>query len=262
MSPRRRHPDVSTWPQLVVAVVNAGPAKDAGLARVGEIGADLILGQEFGDRRTARAALLRRRYGVNDGSEPGRSSTPTFYRTASMALVSRRWVRLLGAVLAGVGAGPSRLKPKGLNLTVLRHRTSRRMVEASAYHAPASQQFGRRLALARVATQGILRAFGARRVRIVGGDWNARGKWLDRLMWAAGWTSSDREGGVLRTHNAQNYDRVYWRRSRNVRFVSHHTIDVGSDHLVKVVTLAIRPRGQRRKGLLKTVTSAIRRNRR
>lgn len=238
----------ANWPHLTVATANAGPAKTAEFLAILAEQPDLICCQEFGDQAATRAALDHHGYGVQEGhGKAGQKSTPTFYRRATMTPRRRWYVALLGAVFAGKGAGPSRLKPKWLDGLDLIHDASGRRVQAASYHAPASQQFQLRRRLAATALAKAIPAFGRGLVRVCGMDSNDHSGQVDKAFARAGWTSSDNEGKPLATHGRHNYDRIFWHRSRLVRFVEHHVVKIGSDHLAKVATLAIKPRQTDRK---------------
>ena len=248
----KRRPIPDEWPQIVLATANAGPA-DLGKFADGMFPnlapwPDLVFCQEFGDRGDLRHVFGQHGYSeVPNQGKAGQKSTPTFYRRSTMTLRRPWYVSLLGPVFAGKGAGPSRLKPKWLDGATLIHDASGRRVQGASYHAPASQQFARRRRLALTAIRKITPAFGRALLRAIGMDSNDHSGQIDRELNAHGWTSSDDEGRPLKTHGNNIYDRIFWMKHRLVRFVEHHTVRIGSDHLGKVCTLAIKPRRKARK---------------
>ena len=234
-----------------VVTANAGPAKtwryvkSVTKRRRGHK-PDVVCSQELGRHPKAPALMDRRGYGTLEGTgRRGQASTPVFYNRETMRLEATAYVKLLGRVFAGRGAGPSWLKPKWLQDVKLIHIPSGRPIRPSSLHEPASQQFSRRRNLAIEATRIIARTRGWG-LLIMAGDWNDRGEWLRRIMRAAGWVSTDQKLGRLATHGRQAYDRIYWRPRRWARLVRHYTFRTGSDHLAKAAVWKLRVKRRRR----------------
>lgn len=253
------------WTNFTAVTINAGKCTKWGILdlldeikrRTGRL-PDIIFGQEFGDRHDLKFLLKRQGYGLVESKAPGAGSTPVFYLLATMEEIDApTWILILNNVWGGRGAGPSRLKDKGLNYVRLRHIPSGRRWRGSSWHAPASQQFARRL---RVAMRAISLILGLkhlwRRISMLGMDANTKKGQYDDLVKAmtkAGWTNTDLASGTtLVTHGRNLYDQLWWLVSKFIKFVTHFTVAFGSDHLAKVGVWKLRMtkkaiRQQRRK---------------
>ena len=236
---------------LVTMIMNAGNSKVDGVRKLlidvalftGQH-VDVIYGQEFGDRDDLKNLLHHVGYQIVETKDPGSGSTPVFYYRKTMTLEESVWIQILGRIFAGPGAGPDWLKPKGLNMTHLRHKGSGRRLRVSSWHAPASQQFKRRHALARRAIPKILHVYSYRVIRMIGGDMNTKAAQyvgLVRMMTKAGWTNTDIAGGVKETHGHNLYDQLWWAKTRLVHFIDHWTFEFGSDHRAKVGKWRVKP---------------------
>lgn len=226
---------------VTVATWNAGKGREADLLNLLGV-ADLIAlaGQEWGDRGDLTDEARGEGCTVLTGDR-GLSSTPVIVpphvhvgREVEHVIVPRRYV--------GPGAGPSRSKAKGVVGARLRVTPGTAVGVASTHLVASSYRpLRRRAAADHIA--GLVGLFDRRRIIpwLLCGDFNtAPDSRLLRPLYAAGWTNTHREGGVLPTHGRRAIDYVWWRRSPRVEFLGHETLSTHSDHQALVAHFKIK----------------------
>jgi endonuclease/exonuclease/phosphatase family metal-dependent hydrolase len=197
------------WVRLLVCSQNMGGKFDeADLGKLLDHEPDVVALQEGGDQKWVEAYARRRGYRlIPDTGRAGQASTPLLV-SEDVRIAASTWVKLLGAVWIGKGAGPDRSKPKWYD----RNRLILAGVRfgASSIHLTVSQQFRERLRAALVEVSIIDETFdGVGRPMLAIGDSNsASGQPLRKAMIRKGWTTNAEQLGVLDTMGNRDIDIV------------------------------------------------------
>lgn len=188
-----------------------GRFDEANLRNLLNLQPDILACQEASDQRWI--TLVCEEYGYRrldgeGGGQVGQAATPTF---AGPRITERRpgtWIKLLGAVSIGKGAGPDVAKPKWWLKTRLSVDGIR--FSASSWHATASQQFkGRWLAAFKETRIWVGIAATLSRPVFTLGDTNSDFQQpLTRWILKHGMTSNHEQLGEVATHGRRSIDAV------------------------------------------------------
>ena len=197
------------WADLLILSINmGGHFSQEDMKRLLTFDPDVVACQEAGDQGWVVSFMKKRAFNlVGKPSQVGQRSTPTFVGER-VHIRKAKWVKILGAVRIGQGAGPDDSKPKWWD-------RNRLAVEgtpfgASSIHLTASQQFHLRFLAALKEISTVVHA--VLRIRIpmfVIGDYNSSfGQKLSNWLLGHGMTDNHKELGEIATHENRSIDKV------------------------------------------------------
>lgn len=219
----------------------------ADLGNLARHGATVLGLQEAGDREDALRQFVRQRPSWRLYRPPapvGAPSVPIAYDSASWTRArARTLLAVVGMWVGAVGAGPTRAKPRVLNIVVLRHRKHRQRVKFINTHLLASitrtnlpaREEAARARNAREHLRVLLRVVARTRLPLVlMGDFNApTGHSILEPLARAGLRGWSTEG----THGKRPIDHVL---SQGLQRLDTQVLPTSSDHDAVLATLALR----------------------
>lgn len=238
------------WQTITLGTHNIGRAKMAEVAQVAAE-CDALALQEASD---ANRIVLRKHLErfdlrlLDHDAGVGAPATPLIYDPATLRFEAKVVRLLLPSRWVGVGAGPSRSKPKWFVGGRFLHRPTGRQIVYGSVHNLASQWNPIRRRYATELNQHLARLLEDRKaITAVGGDFNIKPSGpstapLRKAGFRCNQTAAARE---IKTHGSWGPpDQVWWQPDERIRFGGHRAIRTGSDHDALLVELEIKERNR------------------